>query len=166
VTIPAGYRITLVFSGDVSVEANILRELGPYSDSSDIPALAIVSLSNADSAIRIHPSVDNLFGVYYTNGTINTCAVFDNSANPNIRNLSGVDGCNTPLRVNGMLSADGYQFRRTKTDPDGNTGGIEYAEIIDYIPELYLSRPPLLKQLSEPNQPTQVQLKNERPPLL
>jgi len=155
--IPSGVQVTFLTQRPVEIRGNITRDTSGYADASDIPAFAAMTTNTSANSIRFDKDVTSVFGIFYTKGSVDTCY------NRSITNNSTQRAfCASSLNLEGLLSASDYQFRRTTASTSTT-----YAESVDFVPELYLSMPPLLKELTEtPFEGLKLQLDSELPPRL
>ncbi len=128
-TIPGGRQITLIVQGDAIITDDIV--FGNYSAMSkgDIPSFILVATGD----IRIRGAVENLDGLYFALGEIDTC-----SDGPN--NLDMAD-CTNHLRIRGSFVANDIEFRRTYGGVSGANanGGNREAEEFVFSAEMYLA---------------------------
>lgn len=162
-TIAVGKRITLVVNGDVYITGNIGFDATNYTLTT-IPSIGIIASGN----IHINPAVTNLYGIYYAgsaisapeSGIINTCRTgFGNDPNPpNITDARDAVTCGQQLTVQGALVANRLYLRRTFGD--ANVAGSSPAELINFIPQLFLRPPEGLSSVSGT-----IRSQIERPPV-
>lgn len=160
-TIKKGIQITIVAKGNIYISQNINYEDFGYTDRDNIPALAVITEGN----IYIDPNVTELFGHYYAGGVIDTCNESDGGLN--LDNNADIGRCKSVLNVSGNFFAKSFEFRRTFGDTRGSGGSdADPAEVINFIPQMYLSTPPLVNELTQLQTSREINIKGERPPLL
>jgi hypothetical protein len=137
-TISNGQRKTLIVDGNVFIIGDIKHSTTGYTSRRSIPSFALIATGN----IYISPDVQQLYGIYYAGGDINTCNIL--GVNPPITIPFSANTCSLPLRINGSLFARKIIFRRTR-------GGVEpfasnvFAERVSLQPGLLLNPPPGLQ---------------------
>jgi hypothetical protein len=154
-----GDHKTLVVNGNVYITGNITRSTSGYVNKSAIPSFALIATGN----IYIHPSVTELYGVFYagtaTNrGEINTCSL--NGSGPSIVAAGGAATCSQSLQVNGMLFGSQIVLRRTRSGVDPFVSPREAAETVSFQPGMLISPPPGLSSLFN-----QINFSGELPPV-
>ena len=130
---PSADRFTIYVNGTVTIAGDITFDNYRVSDKSEIPSLIIV----ATGGINVNPGVQNIEGIFFTNGEFDTC----NAATTYL-----TDGiCGDRLTVVGTVAARDIEFRRTHGGVSGgNTSatcpsGTCPAEQFIFSPEAYLA---------------------------
>jgi hypothetical protein len=129
--------MTVFITGDLEINGNI-QYSGTYMSIDKIPHIKFVVSGN----ITIIPAVQRIDAELIASGSIDTCNFVGNK----------YPTCATPLVVNGSLQATNIRFNkvlgtlRSSTPADGqgqpayvNAGNI--SEVIQFTPEVFLSRP-------------------------
>lgn len=162
ITIQRGRHVTLVVDGNVFIDSGssngIILHGGPYAERGRAPAIneapsfALVTSGN----IRVDNIVRRLEGIYSagtaeptdvisnpaTHGIIDTCGNNATGSGPAITSpTNAANRCNNPLTVNGALLARDFRFRRTPGDVRVASEASP-AELIKFLPQLYLQPPP------------------------
>lgn len=153
-----GQRRTLYVTGqDVLIRSNIVYQSYDWEDVADIPSFNLI----VDGSIYIHPDVTELDGIYFATGDIYTCA---NNINNPVSLSRAFEDCQSPLQVNGALSANRIVFNRyadsslraglrgefpTRSNTERSCLDVSEdrricaAETINFSPEAYLVEPVL-----------------------
>lgn len=166
-TVPVGQQIAVYVNGDVYISNNIVLTEGAYSNVEDIPFFAIIARGN----IYIDQAVGRIDGMFVaqpngsTGGNIYTCTRGGSAAaavpfGPSATPANDIYArCGTQLSVNGSLIAKRIKFLRTYQslrsaafgeNPDfANGQGTNGAEVVNYLPRMWLAPSPL----RDPNSP-------------
>lgn len=149
-TVATGARVTVYVNGNVRITGNVVYSgSGSYSVSTAVPHFRLV----AKGDIYVSSGVSRLDGEYIAEGSLYTChnagwATPIASATANF-----YTSCNNSLTVNGTLVGDNIKLTRTlghyrnAATNDGSWCGAAYcgggniAEVVQFTPELFLSRP-------------------------
>lgn len=130
---------TILIDGDLFINRDI--QFGTnYGNAANLNIPSLVFVVNGD--ILIEDSVNQIDAILISHGEVWTCA--DNSGTQITEVAENV--CSEPLTVNGAIITNRLNLMRTHEQSGLRTGGVHDsssgpAEVINFLPEFYLSEP-------------------------
>ena len=131
---------TIVIEGNLVITGDVTFNSANYGNSSSLNIPSLVFVVSGD--IYIDQSVSQVDALLISQGEVWTCS----SGNPSVPTTEVAENvCNNPLVINGAIVTNRLNLMRTH-EGGGLKGGVhdgdsKPAEIINFLPEFYLSEP-------------------------